>query len=65
MSGEDIESETKLKDSLSRIEHVIIVMSGKGGVGKEHRILESCTDPFSERVQNGSDGYRHHRSEHT
>jgi len=34
MSGEDIENETKLKDSLSRIKHVIIVMSGKGGVGK-------------------------------
>jgi Mrp family chromosome partitioning ATPase len=34
MSGEDIESETRLKDSLSKIKHVIIVMSGKGGVGK-------------------------------
>ena len=34
MSGEDIESETRLKDSLSKIRHVIIVMSGKGGVGK-------------------------------
>ncbi|AIZ56082.1 antiporter inner membrane protein [Candidatus Methanoplasma termitum] len=34
MSGEDIENETKLHDSLSRIKHVIIVMSGKGGVGK-------------------------------
>jgi len=34
MSGEDIESETKLHDSLSKIKHVIIVMSGKGGVGK-------------------------------
>jgi len=34
MSGGDIVSETKLRDSLSRIRHVIIVMSGKGGVGK-------------------------------
>ncbi len=34
MSGEDIESETQLRDSLSKIKHVIIVMSGKGGVGK-------------------------------
>ncbi|MDR3075593.1 MAG: Mrp/NBP35 family ATP-binding protein [Candidatus Methanoplasma sp.] len=34
MSSEDILSETKLHDSLSRIRHVIIVMSGKGGVGK-------------------------------
>ena len=34
MSGEDIENETKLHDSLSKIRHVIIVMSGKGGVGK-------------------------------
>ena len=34
MSGEDIVSETRLHDSLSRIRHVIIVMSGKGGVGK-------------------------------
>ncbi len=34
ISGEDIEEETKLKDSLGRIKHVVIVMSGKGGVGK-------------------------------
>lgn len=34
MSSEDIESETRLRDSLARIKHVIIVMSGKGGVGK-------------------------------
>jgi ATP-binding protein involved in chromosome partitioning len=34
LSGEDIEEQTKLSDSLSRIKHVIIVMSGKGGVGK-------------------------------
>lgn len=34
LSGEDIEEQTKLHDSLSKIKHVIIVMSGKGGVGK-------------------------------
>lgn len=34
LSGEDIEDETKLRDCLSKIKHVIIVMSGKGGVGK-------------------------------
>ncbi|MDR1404519.1 MAG: Mrp/NBP35 family ATP-binding protein [Candidatus Methanoplasma sp.] len=34
MSSEDIISETRLADSLSRIRHTIIVMSGKGGVGK-------------------------------
>lgn len=34
MSGENIEQETRLHDSLSRIKHVIVVMSGKGGVGK-------------------------------
>ena len=34
LSGEDIEEQTKLNDCLSRIKHVIIVMSGKGGVGK-------------------------------
>jgi Mrp family chromosome partitioning ATPase len=34
MSGEDIERDTRLHDSLSRIRHVIIIMSGKGGVGK-------------------------------
>ncbi|MDR0309152.1 MAG: Mrp/NBP35 family ATP-binding protein [Candidatus Methanoplasma sp.] len=34
MSGEDIVRDTRLHDSLSRIRHVIIVMSGKGGVGK-------------------------------
>jgi len=34
MSGEDIAEETQLRDSLSRIGHVVIVLSGKGGVGK-------------------------------
>jgi ATP-binding protein involved in chromosome partitioning len=34
LSGEDIEEQTKLNDSLSKIKHVVIVMSGKGGVGK-------------------------------
>lgn len=34
LSGEDIEECTRLKDCLTKIKHVIIVMSGKGGVGK-------------------------------
>lgn len=34
MSAEDIEEETRLQDTLGRIKHIIIVMSGKGGVGK-------------------------------
>jgi Mrp family chromosome partitioning ATPase len=34
MSGEDIEDETRLRDTLAGIKHVVIVMSGKGGVGK-------------------------------
>ena len=34
ISGKEIEEETRLQDSLRRIKHVIIVMSGKGGVGK-------------------------------
>jgi Mrp family chromosome partitioning ATPase len=34
MSSDDIVRDTKLHDSLSKIKHVIIVMSGKGGVGK-------------------------------
>jgi Mrp family chromosome partitioning ATPase len=34
MSGKDIEDETRLRDALARIKHVIVVMSGKGGVGK-------------------------------
>ncbi len=34
LSGDDIEKDTRLKDSLANIKHVIIVMSGKGGVGK-------------------------------
>lgn len=34
LSEEDIESETKLRNSLAKIKHVVIVMSGKGGVGK-------------------------------
>lgn len=34
MTGEDIEEETRLRDTLGRIKHIIIVMSGKGGVGK-------------------------------
>jgi ATP-binding protein involved in chromosome partitioning len=34
LSEEDIEEQTKLHDCLAKIKHVIIVMSGKGGVGK-------------------------------
>ncbi len=34
LTGESIEQETKLRDTLARIKHVIIVISGKGGVGK-------------------------------
>jgi len=34
MSAEDIEEETRLRDTLAGIKHVIIVLSGKGGVGK-------------------------------
>lgn len=34
MSAEDIEDETKLQETLAAIKHVIIVLSGKGGVGK-------------------------------
>ncbi|MBP6021136.1 MAG: Mrp/NBP35 family ATP-binding protein [Candidatus Methanomethylophilaceae archaeon] len=34
LSQEDIEDETKLHDCLAKIKHVVIVMSGKGGVGK-------------------------------
>lgn len=34
MTAEAIEEETKLQDALGRIKHIIIVMSGKGGVGK-------------------------------
>lgn len=34
LSAEQIEDDTKLMETLSRIKHVIIVLSGKGGVGK-------------------------------
>ena len=34
MTGESIEEETRLHDTLAQIKHVIIVISGKGGVGK-------------------------------
>lgn len=34
LSEKDIEEQTRLSDSLARIKHVIIIMSGKGGVGK-------------------------------
>ena len=34
LSAEDIEDQTKLQNTLSRIKHVVIVISGKGGVGK-------------------------------
>jgi ATP-binding protein involved in chromosome partitioning len=34
MSAEDIEQETRLRETLAGIKHVIIVLSGKGGVGK-------------------------------
>ena len=32
LSAEQIEDDTKLMETLSRIKHVIIVLSGKGGV---------------------------------
>ncbi|MDN5357818.1 MAG: Mrp/NBP35 family ATP-binding protein [Candidatus Methanomethylophilaceae archaeon] len=34
ISADKIEEDTRLKDSLGKIKHVIIVLSGKGGVGK-------------------------------
>ncbi len=34
LTGESIEEETRLRDTLAQIKHVIIVISGKGGVGK-------------------------------
>lgn len=34
LSAEDIEEETRLRETLDNIKHVIIVISGKGGVGK-------------------------------
>ena len=34
LTGESIEQETRLHDALAQIKHVIIVISGKGGVGK-------------------------------
>ncbi len=34
LTGESIEQETRLHDTLAKIKHVIIVISGKGGVGK-------------------------------
>ncbi len=34
LSAEDIEEQTKLQNTLSKIKHVVIVISGKGGVGK-------------------------------
>ncbi len=34
MTAESIEEETRMRDVLGRIRHIVIVMSGKGGVGK-------------------------------
>ena len=34
ISADKIEEETRLKESLGKIKHIIIVLSGKGGVGK-------------------------------
>ncbi len=34
LTEETIQEETKLQDTLSQIKHIVIVMSGKGGVGK-------------------------------
>ena len=34
LNQQDIEEETRLHDCLAKIKHVVIVMSGKGGVGK-------------------------------
>lgn len=34
LSADEIEKDTKLQDTLGKIKHIIIVLSGKGGVGK-------------------------------
>ena len=34
ISADKIEEDTRLNESLAKIKHVIIVLSGKGGVGK-------------------------------
>lgn len=53
MTAESIEDETKLQDALARIKHVIIVMSGKGGVGKSTVSSNIATELSNRGYQTG------------
>lgn len=53
MTAESIEEETKLQNALAKIKHIIIVMSGKGGVGKSTVSSNLATELSNRGYQTG------------
>lgn len=53
MTAESIEEETRLQNALGRIKHIVIVMSGKGGVGKSTVSSNLATELSNRGYQTG------------
>jgi len=57
-----MEEEEAVKARMEKVKHKIMVMSGKGGVGKTTRSGESRFCSWNERFRRGFDGCRYTRT---